>query len=270
MLASLSVSKLLNYLNKYGDRTLVNYTKNPMDASGNNMLQSLIRNFQESDINLPDILSGELLFNKIGRNNRIAIPKDENGTRVLEFEQLEGQRVELNTDYEDYLNKLTLMGSSVPSSILEYTDQLDFAKQVTTSNIKYAVTISGLQADLEPAITEFYKKILLHSGITDELRQKINGPGFKIELARPRVLSNSNMLEAFGSAQQMGEQLATIILASEGIDDNNSKANEIKAAFQLAYIEDKVPFIDMKEWTETAKKIILESETKPPKEDASN
>ena len=268
MLASLSVSKLLNYLNKYGDRTLVNYTKNPMDASGNNMLQALIRNFQESDINLPDILSGELLFNKIGRNNRIAIPKDENGTRVLEFEQLEGQRVELNTDYEEYLNKLTLMGSSVPSSILEYTDQLDFAKQVTTSNIKYAVTISGLQADLEPAITQFYRKILLHSGLTDDVKKKVNGPGFKIELARPRVLSNSNMLEAFGSAQQMGEQLGNIILASEGIDDNHPRAAEIKADFQLMYIEKEVPFIKIDEWRETARKIILESETKGPKEEA--
>lgn len=268
MLASLTVSKLLNYLNKYGDRTLVNYTKNPMDASGNNMLQALIRNFQESDINLPDILSGELIFNKIGRNNRIAIPKDENGTRVIEFEQLEGQRVDLNTDYEEYLNKLTMMGSSVPSAIMEYTDQLDFAKQVTTSNIKYAVTVSGLQGDLEPAITQVYRRILKHSSLSPELISLIDGPEFKVVLARPRVLSNTNLLEAFGSAQQMGEQLGNIILAAQGIDDNHPNVNEIKSEFQLRYIAQQVPFIDIKEYEEMAKTIIMEAEKQPKDSDS--
>ena len=266
MLSSLTVSKLLNYLNKYGDRTLVNYTKNPMDHSGNNLLQQLIRNFQESDINLPDILSGELLFNKIGRNNRLAIPKDENGTRVIEFEQLEGQRVDLNTDYEEYLTKLTNMGTETPSSIMDYIDQVDFAKQVTTSNIKYAITISGLQADLEPSITEYYRRILVHSGLPEELKNKINGPGFKISLARPKVLSNSNILEAYGSAQQMGEQLGNVILASKGIDDNNPKAAEMRAIFQLEYIKENVPFVDIDKYVDLADKIILEAETKPKEE----
>lgn len=269
MQASLTVSKLLNYLNKFGDRTLVNYTKNPMDRSGNNKLQQLIRNFQESDINLPDILSGELLFNKIGRNNRIAIPKDENGTRVLEFEQLEGQRVDLNSDYEEYLNKLALMGSNVPSAIMDYTDQLDFAKQVTTSNIKYAITISGLQADLEPSITELYRRILIHSGLNDNLVEKIKDGGFKIELTKPRAISNTNMFEAYGSAQQMAEQLAGTVFAINGINEDDPDIAKMKAQFQWKYISETVPYIDMDKWEEVAKDILMENSKIPKKEEES-
>lgn len=225
MLLSLIISKMLYYMNKTGNRTIIHTYKNTIDEDQSNHVQRVIRNLQESDINFNDVLNPTMLYNKVGRNGTIHVPTSRDGKRLVEFETQEGQQIDMSTEYESKLENMTILGSGVPSVIIEYSssNSPEFAKQITTANIKYANSIGGMQADLEIPTTVLYKKLLLNSDMPDELKAFVND-SFAVTLPRPTVLSNQNKLEFLNNAVDMATRQADVLYGME-TDDNRIKRN---------------------------------------------
>ena len=73
---------------------------------------------------------------------------------------------------EEYLEKLAIIGTGVPSVIMEYTDAADYAKSIVTANIKFAGRIATLQSDLEDPTTDLYKMLIASSTLDDALKEK--------------------------------------------------------------------------------------------------
>ena len=127
---------------------------------------------QESNITFGDLLSTNLSFAKFAPYGNIQIPTARNGDRLVDFETQEGQTVELKPEFEDWLEKMAIMGTGVPSVILEYTDAADYAKSLVTANIKFAGRIATLQSDLEEATTDLYIRLIEDSSLDDDLKKK--------------------------------------------------------------------------------------------------
>ena len=243
LLLDLLISKMLLYMNKSGNRTLAFVRKGPIDVSSANHIQRVLRQLQESNITFGDLLSTNLSFAKFAPYGNIQIPTARNGDRLVDFETQEGQTVELKPEFEDWLEKMAIMGTGVPSVILEYTDAADYAKSLVTANIKFAGRIATLQSDLEEATTDLYIRLIEDSSLDDDLKKKAVR-GFKFSLPRPRVISNSNMSDYLSSMQQTAGTLADLYLGQDNGQDPDYQA--VRDEFIKNTVIDHLPIIDWK------------------------
>lgn len=253
LLLSFVVNKLLTYMNKTGNKTIAYVGKGPIDVGTSNHVQRVVRMLQESNITFNDLLSTNLVFSKFTRDSNIQLPKGRNGEKLIEFEVQEGQNIDMKTDMEDWLEKLAILGTGVPSVIMEYVDSADFSRSLVTANIKHASRVACYQSDLEESTTELYKFLIIGSSLDEDLKKKaVNS--FEFKLARPRVLANANTSEFMGTLEQTAELIVNMwmLIDNQGGDDPNLM--KIKAQMKKNYILRNAPFIDVDALTEDYEK----------------
>lgn len=255
MLLSLIVSKLLLYMNKTGNKTIAYVRKGPIDVSTSNHVQRTIRMLQQSDITFSDLLSTNISFHKFNRNGNIQLPMAKNGDRLIDFETQEGQDISLDTEMERFLEKLAILGTGVPSVIMEYTDAADYAKSLVTANIKFAGRIATLQSDLEDPTTDLYKALIATSNLSDDLKKKVI-PSFKFKLCRPKILTNSNMADYLSQIESVTTSLARIYLGDNDADD---EAIDIRRRFVQEISMELLPFVSWDEYKDILEKIRVEA-----------
>ena len=249
MLLSTIIAKLLLYMNKSGNKTIAYVRKGPIDVSTGNHVQRTIRMLQESNITFSDLLSTNLSFAKFSRNGNIQLPMAKNGDRLIEFETQEGQEVDMNTPMEEYLEKLAILGTGVPSVIMEYTDAADYAKSLVTANLKFAGRVAAFQSDLEEATTDLYKALLSSSSLEESIRNKaVNSLKFK--LSRPRVLTNANMADYLSQVEQVTRSIANMYL---GENDETPEDGKVRTEFIKNMAADMLPFISWNKYEEMLK-----------------
>ena len=217
------------------------YAYRPIDVNSANHIQRVLRQLQESNITFGDLLSTNLSFAKFAPYGNIQIPTARNGDRLVDFETQEGQQVDLKPEFEDWLEKMAIMGTGVPSVILEYTDAADYAKSLVTANIKFAGRIATLQSDLEEATTELYIRLIENSSLDDDLKSRAVR-GFKFSLPRPKVISNSNMSDYLSSMQQVAGTLADLYIGQDDGKDPDYQA--VRDIFVRDTVIDHLPIID--------------------------
>ena len=270
LLMSLIVCRLLNYINKTGNKTVSHIYKGPINAMTSNQVNRVIRDLQEQNVTFNDLLSPNLVFNKFNRDGNIALPRAQNGDKLVEFEQMDGQNIEMSPEYEKELENMAILGTGVPTVIMEYAGSADFAKQLVSANIKFAGRVASLQSDLEDATTLLYKKICMNSGLSDAQKTLVM-ENLKIELPRPRVLTNSNNGEYVQSIVQTAESIADVALGRDTIQDTEKVPNGLKIKEQLMYsiTRDSAPFIDWDNVEKEKERIMLEYSEQKKSEDAS-
>ena len=246
MLLSTIVSKLLLYMNKSGSRTIAYVRRGPIDRTGSNQIQRVIRMIQESNITFSDLLSTNLSFSKFSRYGNLQIPMSRNGDRLIDFETQEGQDVDMHTPMEEYLEKLAIIGTGVPSVIMEYTDAADYAKSIVTANIKFAGRVATLQADLEDPTTDLYRMLIQSSTLDDELKKKAL-LGFRFKLCRPRVLTNINMSDYLSQMDQITRAIASMFL---GDQDQGPDDEKLRRKFVQILAGELLPFIKWEDYVE--------------------
>ena len=258
------VCRMLNYINKTGNKTIAHIHKGPVNAYTTNQVNRVIRDIQEQNVTFNDLLSPNLVFNKFNRDGNIALPTAKNGDRLVEFETQEGQNIDMSPEYEKELEKMAILGTGVPSTIMEYTDSVDFAKQVVSANIKFAGRISTIQADLEEATTELYKKICMHSNLSDECKA-ICAQSLEIKLPRPRVLVNGNNGDYIRSIVETSEAITEVMLGRETITNPEIVKNgvQIKERVMRDVVKKNSPFIQWDDIEEIVEQVKAELSFKP-------
>lgn len=257
MLLSYLVSKLLLFVNNAGDKTLVTTHKGPIDLNGKNQLDRVVRQLEGGNISFGDFMAPNIMFNKFNRNANILVPTANNGTKLLEFERLEGKDLNMQTDMEEKLEKMAIIGTSVPDTIMEYVNDLQFSRQVISSSIQYAGFVGSLQIDLEEPMTDLYHELLYNSNLNEECRNNI--PHVRIELPKPKVLANTNNGENVRVAKELADIIAELYYGTE-VKPEDAKA---KAAFVLETCKELLTFYD---WVEAdARKSKIDAQNHPPK-----
>lgn len=257
LLLSLEVAKILNYLNNGGDKTLVHVTNGPIDVATGNKVQRVVRNMQDFRINFSDLLSTSTTFNKFGRFQHILIPKAKNGSNLLETEVQQGQEFDTNSEYENMLEKQAIMAMGVPSVIMEYVGQTDFAKGFETANIKYAKRVASLQADLEVGATALYEALVQASTLTNEEKDQLRGH-LHYRLKRPKVLAVSNSSENMGTLQNLTQIIATTEYGeNQGTDPNEDRE---RAIFSKLFMRKYATYIDWSEVDDLRKEAKAEND----------
>ena len=259
LLLSMLVTKILNYINKTGNKRIAHIHKNNVNAFDNNQLNRVIRDIQDEDITFNDLLSPNLVFNKFNRDGNLAIPTSKNGEKLVEFEIQEGQNIDMSPEFEKMLEQMAIIGTGVPTVIMEYAGSADFAKQLVSANIKYAGRVSTIQSDLENPTTLLYKKICEFSTLTDE-QKTICAQNLEIKLPRPRVLTNSNNNDYIQSVVQTAEAIADAVIGRETVSNQEVLPNgpQIKDKVMYSIVKKNAPFVDWDEIDDIVKQCIID------------
>jgi len=239
-LLSMIVTRMLNYINKTGNKTIAHIYKGPIDAYTTNQINRVVRDLQDSNITFNDLLSPNTVFNKFNRDGNIAIPTTNSGKKLVEFETQEGQNIDMNPEYENKLEQMAILGTGVPAVIMEYEGQADFAKQIVSANIKFAGRVTTIQSDLEDPTTRLYKTLVVNSALSDNLKS-ICEAGLEFKLPAPKVLVNGNNNDYIRSSIETATSVADIYVSQ---DSTLPKAKEIKDELTLAIVKETALFFD--------------------------
>jgi len=267
-LLSMIVCRLLNYINKTGNKTIGHVHRSNLDPLDNNRLNRVIRDLQDQDITFNDLLSPNLVFNKFNRDGNYIMPTSKNGDHLIEFETQEGQNLDMTPDFEKTLEDMAILGTGVPTVLMEYINSADFSKQIVSAHIKYAGRIAGLQSDLEPPTTELYKRICENSNLSDE-QKLICQQSLTIGLPRPKVLKNSNNADYMDTVVRNAESIADLMIGRDSATnpDTLPDGTVMKEKLMLRIAKEDADFIEWDQIEEMLRDVKIEiAEEKAKKE----
>ena len=270
-LLSMIVTRMLNYINKTGNKTIGHVHRSKVDPLDNNRLNRVIRDLQDQDITFNDLLSPNLLFNKFNRDGNYLMPTSVDGARLIEFETQEGQNIDMHPEYEKILQDMTIMGTGVPTVIMEYIGSADFQKQIVSAHIKFADHIANLQSDVEPSLTTLYKKICANSNLSDA-QKLICEQSLTVTLPKPRALKNTNDAEYLDTLSRSAEAIADLKLGRDSVTNTDVFPNGqlIKEKLMYRIARQNAPFIDWDEIDDAEKEVRIEVSEFEMRKDSSN
>ena len=256
ILASIRIRKTLNYVNKSGNKTIAYVKRGSADISGRNQTQRILRNMQESNITFGDIIGDSaLMFHKYAADGTILMPTSKAGNKLVEFETMEGQTVDMSTEYEKELENQILISMGVSPLLIDQTNNAEFSKAFTSSHIGFAGNVAGLQTDFEEPTTSLYKRIISNLDISDDIKNKVI-PIFEFRLPRPKALSCTNNNEILDAAANFADKFANL---KYGDVDETNKEKIKRLKFEI--VKDKAPFVDWDNLEQIAKNVELEVST---------
>ena len=196
---ALLIFKMITIITKSNDQKIYYVKQSGLDNNVSNKIQDVARSIKEKNINFMDLMNYNSMVTKVGAAKDVFMPIGRSGERGIEFDVLAGQDVQLNTDLMEMLRTSFINATGVPSVIMNYINEADYAKTLVMANAKFLSRIVNHQLDLNPSITELYQKILMYSStLTPEIIAE-----FDFSLAAPKALDTTNMSDLISNADQV-------------------------------------------------------------------
>jgi hypothetical protein len=236
---ALLIFKMMTIISKSNDTKIYYVKQSGLDANVVNKVQEVARTVKDRQINFMDLLNYNSMISKIGANKEIFMPVGRSGEHGIDFDILAGQDVQLNTDLMDMLRTGFISATGVPSVIMNYINEADYAKTLVMANAKFVGRVVNNQLDFNDSITEFYKKIIKFS--TDIPVEMISE--FEFVLNPPKSLNNMNMSDLVSNADS---SITFMIKAKTGENASPSESdNKVK---DLVYNQMAREFLPMLPW----------------------
>lgn len=252
----LLIFKMMQIFTKSSD-TRVYYVRNSgVDTDVVSQAQRVARGIKEGQANYYDILNPNASISKIGKAKDIFMPTGRSNERAIEFDILQGQDVQLNTEFMEMLKTDYINATGVPSVIMSYINEADYAKTLVMANSKFIGRNISYQLDFDESLTEFYQRILRFG--TDMTEAQIQS--FRYTFIKPKSLNNQNLNDLTSSTSQTTEYM----LDSRYGTDNSDKAVKKREKVKYALSRYLLPMLP---WDEL-EKMDKESETEMVKDDA--
>lgn len=220
----LLVFKIMSIITKSNDMRIT-YIKNAgIDKDIVSQVQSVARSLKQKQINFNDFLSNNAsgMINKVGAAKDVFMPVGQSGEKAIDFDTLAGQDVQLNSDLMDMLRSGYITATGVPSVMMNYINEADYAKTLVMANSKFVGHVVSHQQDINMSVTELYKKIM--ASCTNIPLEVINS--FKFTLSAPKSLNNMNLADLISNADQVASHIIKTLtgeLADQTDDDNQLK-----------------------------------------------
>lgn len=243
---SLLIFNMITHLDKSQD-TRINYVKQSgIDKDIINKCNNIARQIRSKQISIADLMDYSSIYGKIGTGRDVFMPVGESGERGIEFDVISGQQVDMHPELMEDLKQAYINGTGVPSVIMNYINEADFAKTLVMANAKQLRRVMNYQDSFNESITMMYRKILLYC--TDMNEADIEN--FYYTLQRPKSLPNTNLADTIGYGDQI---LDTIIKNVYG--ENQQQDDERLMEMDLFRTEMSRNVLSMLPWEEIDKSL---------------
>ena len=184
------------------------------DISGK--MNKIISDFKQKQISYNDFGSVRGILSKVGQGKDIGVPVGANGERAFDIEQLPGVQVDMDSDLMQLLRKAMISTTGCPSAMINYLEEVDFAKQIQMIHSKFIVRCITYQEETEVSCTELYQKLLRYGGyeISDDDLEN-----FSYEWSRPKMLNSQNLGDLISTSDQLAEFITKVFVGDNSIND---------------------------------------------------
>lgn len=193
---------------------------NGVDTDISKKINDIVGDFRSKQISYNDFGSVRGILSKVGQGKDIGVPVGVNNEKAFDIEQLDGMNVDLNDPLLEFLRKAMISTTGCPSAILNYLEEVDFAKQIQMIHSKFMARCISFQEETEVYCTELYKKILRFGdyGLSET---DINSVEFT--WARPKSLITQNIGDLISTTDQLAEFMIKVLEGENSVNDARVK-----------------------------------------------
>lgn len=234
---ALLIFNIITHLSKSTD-TKIYYVKNSgidKDVIGKTM--EVARDIKAKQINFADLLNYGTIMSKVGTGKEIFMPVGQSGEKGIEFDILSGQQVDMQNDFLEMLNRAYINGTGVPSVIMNYINEADYAKTLVMANAKFLGRVLSYQMDFNESITDFYRKVLKYTtDIPDEVLDDL-----EFSFTPPKMLNNMNISDITSYTENIMEFLMNVTVGQEG--DHQEDIGTVKDLLKRKLAKEIAPML---------------------------
>lgn len=216
---SLLIFKIISILTKSNDQRVYYIKNSGISKNMINRVQEAARAMKRNQINFNDLACVNTILSKVGKNPDMYIPVGRGGEKSIEFDILSGQDIQLDTPLMEFLRKNMINNTGVPSIILSYMEEADYARTLTMQNSKYLTRIMSYQEELEGYTTELFRKLLTFESSLDPSTIE----AFEYKLTRPKALNIQNMNDLISNAETTAAFIVRILVGDDADDKIKNK-----------------------------------------------
>ena len=185
-----------------------------METNISQTLLNVINQIKKSNMGMRQIESMNNVLNLVGRFNDYVIPVGQNGDSPIQFEVMQGQQIETNTELLDRLYNLSV-GSIVPRELINAMENLDFAAQITSTNIQFLRKVYARQTIVEEFLSDLFTTIY-----NFEYGENIT---IKCKLPTPIFLQLSNINQILQNNRDYAQTLSELEYSFDQSEDAQQK-----------------------------------------------
>ena len=133
---------------------------------------------------------------------------------------MQGQDIPLDTPLLELLRKGMISNTGCPSAMINYLEEVDFAKQIQMLNSKFVSRMVSMQSELEIPCTELYRKLISFGGYDID---EVDIDNIYFEWARPKALNSQNIVDIIGVSDSIAEFIIKMYSGDNDQDDPRIK-----------------------------------------------
>ena len=222
---TLLLFKIIMIVTRSSDTRMFLIHTSEEDQDPSSRVNKIIGDFRQNQISYNDFGSVRGILSKVGKGKDIGIPLAPNGDRAFDVEVMQGQSVDLDTPLMEMLRKSMVSNTGCPSAMLNFLDEVDYARQLPMMHSKYVSRMVTMQEETESSISELYRKLLRYGGyeIDDDKLGDL-----KFTWSRPKSLNNTNLNDMIGNAEQLTEFMLKVFVGENSEEDARVKDRMFK------------------------------------------
>lgn len=193
----------------------VYYVNQNVDTNISKTLLNTINQIKKGNFGIRQIENINHILNITGMFNDYIIPRGPGGSPI-DFEVMQGQSVEYQTELMNMLEEAAVNSTEVPMEMIQMRNSVDYASQLTMSSSKFLRKVYNRQSKFQKNITHIVDKIY-----NNEFDDNIS---LSVILPPPMFLNITNTNQMMTNVNEYSQSVAQLILDP---DEDESVKNEV-------------------------------------------
>ena len=193
----------------------VYYVNQNVDTNISKTLLNTINQIKKGNFGIRQIENINHILNITGMFNDYIIPRGPGGAPI-DFEVMQGQSVEWQTEFMTSLEEMAVNSTDVPMEMIQMRNSVDYSSQLTMSSSKFLRKVYNRQSKFQANLTRIFNKIY-----NNEFDDNIT---LSVVLPPPMFLNITNTNQMMTNVNEYSQSVAQLILDP---DEEEPVKNEV-------------------------------------------
>ena len=194
----------------------VYYVNQTVDTNISKTLLNTINQIKKGNFGIRQIENINHILNITGMFNDYIIPRSPGGQAPIDFEVMQGQQVEWQTEFMTSLEEMAINSTDVPMEMIQMRNSVDYSSQLTMSSSKFLRKVYNRQSKYQKNLTRIFNKIY-----NNEFDDNIQ---LSVVLPPPMFLNITNTNQMMTNVNEYSQSVAQLILDP---DEQDPIKNEV-------------------------------------------
>ena len=194
----------------------VYYVNQTVDTNISKTLLNTINQIKKGNFGIRQIENINHILNITGMFNDYIIPRGPSGNSPIDFEVMQGQSVEYQTEFMTTLEEMAVNSTDVPMEMIQMRNSVDYSSQLTMSSSKFLRKVYNRQSKYQKNLTRIFNKIY-----NNEFDDNIT---LSIVLPPPMFLNITNTNQMMTNVNEYSQNVAQLLIDP---DEEDRVKNEV-------------------------------------------